>query len=133
MIIEVSKNKTLVEINDEFQKRFPFLKLAFFSSPHGEGELSSSTNQVDMREPIGSFAKGEIDWKIDGLTVCGDLEKTFQEQTNLAVQVMRQSGNIWLQTSRTDYLTLAEQNAKARESMGINEASDDVVDYREQE
>lgn len=132
MIIEITNDKKLMEINEEFQRRFPFLKLAFFSSLHGEGELSKKDDQVDMREPIGTFAKGEIDWKIDGLMVCGDLEKTFQEKTNLAVQVMRKSGNIWLQTSRTDYLTLAEQNAKARESMGIAEETDDTTDYREQ-
>jgi hypothetical protein len=133
MNIEMLSHKTLKEIDEEFHKRFPYLKLAFFSKPHTEGELSSNEDAVDLNQTLGEFGSSIVDWKVDGLTVVGELEKKFQENTGLSVQVMRKSGELWLQTSRTDHLTLAEQNAKGRGKDEPLSGSEEPGDYHEQE
>lgn len=132
MNIEMHSNKKLKEINEEFQKRFPYLKLAFFEKDHAPGEVSASDDIINLNKTLGEFGSNITDWVVNGLTVVEDLEKGFQDNTGLAVQVMRKSGDIWLQTSRTDYLTLAEQNAKGR---GSNEPlpGEYLGDYPEQE
>ena len=39
-----------------------------------------------------------------------ELEKIFKDRFNLAVQVFRKSGNLWLETTMTDNWTLQQQN-----------------------
>ena len=64
------------------------------------------------------------------------VEKNFEEAFLLHVQVFRQSGSIWLETSVSDHLTLAEQEAKAAKSTIATEAettNEEQNDYHEQE
>ena len=61
------------------------------------------------------------------------LEKQFEDGFKLHVQVFRKSGRTWLETSVSDNLTLAEQQAKAAASENIHQEFVDPIDYREQE
>lgn len=62
-----------------------------------------------------------------------EVEKLFEEQFGLHVQVFRRSGKIWLETSKSDHLTLAEQELKALDSDHIHTEFGDPMDYREQD
>ena len=69
-------------------------------------------------------------------TITWALEKNFEEAFNLHVQVFRQSGSIWLETSVSDHLTLAEQEAKGAKSTLTTvgqDAAEEQNDYHEQE
>ncbi|MBK8556702.1 MAG: hypothetical protein IPL65_13445 [Lewinellaceae bacterium] len=57
----------------------------------------------------------------------------LEEQCGLHVQLFRKSGSLWLETSRTDQLTLAQQNAKGESSEHIRPMDEEIPDYREQE
>ena len=44
-----------------------------------------------------------------------DFENALMDQFGLSAQVFRRSGNIWLETTITDYWTLKQQNEHGRE------------------
>lgn len=114
----ISNNKTIKEVKDEFNKKFPLLKLEFFSSAHEVGERNKSTETLDESLSIGEIranypSKGEE--SIDGHQKVSTLEQKFKERFGVNVQVFRKSGKIWLQTTTTDNWTLAEQQREAEE------------------
>ena len=51
MKLHIEDKRTLAEIQEEFNKAFPFLKLEFFKKPHAEGELSPMNEMI----PAGSL------------------------------------------------------------------------------
>ncbi|NOT35952.1 MAG: hypothetical protein HOP11_01080 [Saprospiraceae bacterium] len=114
MIIIIQKDKKISDIQKEFHKRFPHLKIEFYKSPHSEFEGSAVDNILDTELTIEQAQKrnasGTI--KIEGLMTVAELEQAFAETFGLCVQVFRQSGQIWLQTTASDSWTLAEQNQK---------------------
>jgi hypothetical protein len=136
MEIVIDKNKKIVSIQQEFQKRFPFLKIEFYKTVHSQGEGSPKENTLSSGLTIGEVQKKDASGtiKIQGLMTVAELEKAFTETFGLAVQVFRKSGNIWLQTTVTDNWTLAEQNQKAMEKHDtLTENTIDPMDRQELE
>ena len=136
MKIEVFADRTIGSLQEEFTQKFPYLKLVFFSRPHGEFEGSPAKFILNKpQRTLGSIEKqpqdGNLD--IDGSTPTWMLEKMFEDQFGLHVQVFRKSGSLWLETSRTDRLTLEEQNRKGRASEHIETEEETERDYHEQE
>lgn len=58
-----------------------------------------------------------------------DLEKQFQEQFSLAVQVFRKSGPVWLETTMTDNWTLSQQNKHGSELSTDKPPKKDIEDF----
>lgn len=116
--MEISDDKKIKDIQEEFQKLYPYLRLEFYEGKHQEGEPSSPSAQLDPELTLGEIRKvhnkGELTLLPD-MTV-GDLEEAFWNNYGLNVQVFRRSGNLWLQTTKTDDWTLAEQNRKGEHS-----------------
>lgn len=135
MEISISKNKTLQEIQNEFAKRFPFLKIEFYKQAHQEGKGSPKKNTLNNELTIGAVqnvdSTGTI--KINGLMKVSEIEKAFVTVFGLPVQVFRKSGDVWLQTTATDDWTLAEQNQNSMEKSQPSKESYEPMDYREQE
>ena len=135
MEIIIEKNKTLGRIQDEFHKRFPYLKIMFYDQSHSKGEGTPRTSTLDNRLTIGEVQKFDKSGVIEitGLMKVSELEKDFDTKYGLPIQVLRKSGKIWLQTSSTDEWTLAEQNQLAAEKNTTIEESSEPTDYHEQE
>jgi hypothetical protein len=57
----------------------------------------------------------------------------LESDYGLHVQVFRKSGNIWLETSVSDHLTLSEQQERARASEHVQQEFVDPMDYRERD
>ncbi len=117
MEIIIDQTKKLSDIQTEFCKRFPYLKIEFYNHTHAVGEGSRKENTIDAHLSIEEVqikkALGVL--KINGLMTVAELEGGFANTFGLSVQVFRKSGSIWLQTTVTDHWTLAEQNQKAME------------------
>ena len=135
MDLHVTSNSRLNDIRADFQKRFPNLDIAFFATPHHTGEGSPATERIP-----GDFTAGEAGnpdkqgtIAVNGLTVVKDLESAFQAELGLFVQVLRKSGNVWLQTTHTDYKTLSELSAMGRENHTEVAESPEPEAFREQE
>jgi len=115
----IHDDKTLKQIQDEFSEKFPFLKIEFYKFPHEESGYSNVKDQINTNKKIADIRlvhnTENISIKKD-MTV-NDFELMFNNKLSLNVQVFRKSGNIWLQTGATDYLTLAEQNRRGEESL----------------
>jgi hypothetical protein len=123
-------------LQTEFSTSFPGLKIVFFSKPHGENKGSAAKFLIQDRnltlEQISPDVKsGSI--QVFPELVVWQLEKQFEEGFGLHVQVFRKSGRTWLETSVTDDLTLAEQQAKVAASESIHQEFVDPMDYREQD
>ena len=63
--------------------------------------------------------------------VVWQVERLFEKEFGLHVQVFRQSGEVWLETSVSDDLTLEQQQARASASQHPQPA--EMIDYREQD
>jgi hypothetical protein len=74
-------------------------------------QLSDTTLKVENITP--SMHEGAIQLS-DNMTV-SNLEDTFSDRFGLQVQVFRKSGNLWLETTKTDAWTLKVQNDHGRE------------------
>lgn len=117
MKINIEASSTIAEVQQAFHKHFPFLKIEFYRDGHQQGEGSLKDNTLDSHEVLGEvyphFKSGVLQLSED--MKVSELENSFSNDFNASVQVFHQSGNIWLQTTRTDHLTLAAQNDSAKD------------------
>ena len=119
ILMIITDEKKLVDIQSEFQEKFPALKLEFYSTPHQVGSGSASQELLPASAQIGTVRRihSAGDLSINGHLKVKTLEQMFFEQYGLNVQVFRKSGDIWLQTTTTDEWTLTEQNNRGMRAM----------------
>lgn len=103
--------KQVSDVQREFGAAWPYLRLSFFRT-FGSGDRKM-LRRVTKLLAAGLQREGEV--KCNGEMTVADLEKQFQEDFGLNVQVLRQSGNVWLQTTSTDGWTLSQQNRHGME------------------
>lgn len=136
MILLITENSTIAEMQQAFQAHFPHLKIEFYTSPHQEGEGSSVRHTLDRRmklvDSVSNLTTGSL--SLDPKMSAAELEERFAEQFGLNVQVFRRSGQVWLQTITLDSLSLSELNAMAAEREDEPEESKvDPMDRQELE
>lgn len=115
MTLTIAGEKSLQEVQQEFNSAYPYLKLEFFPAQHKKpyptaSRLHHALKIDDARKLRNS---GQVTLS-DDLRV-GDLEKFLGEIYGLNSQVFRKSGNVWLETTMTDAWTLKQQNDHGRE------------------
>lgn len=118
MKIELTNDRTINEVKEEFHKMFPFLKIEFFTKAHQKGDSSSELNKINGRKKLGEIRKNHHGGPIHIIPdmKVSTLEKHFQEQFGLNVQVYRNLNGVWLITTLTDDWTLNEQSLRSMES-----------------
>jgi hypothetical protein len=136
MVLHISADRTIGELQSDFSESFPGLKLVFFSKPHRAYKGSAAKFLLEKKElplhQISSNIKtGYLLLEPD--MVVWQVERLFEEEYALHVQVFRKSGNTWLETSVTDDLTLEQQQAKAVASEHVQQEFVDPLDYRDQD
>jgi len=134
MDIHVNANKKLLDIQQEFQSRFPYLKLAFYNHTHKPGEITSNQDLINLQQTIKELQTDnhEFDIHINELMTVKSLEMMFQNKLNIGVHVFRKSGLNWLQTSATDNWTLKTQNEHGKD-MCEELQKEEPEDYHEHE
>ncbi len=112
--MKISNHKKLKEIQNEFNRLFPFLKLEFYNEDQVAGEGSPPMQLLNNEKTIGEVssktAEEELDF--DGHVQIKTLGQKFYELFGINIQIFRKSGNMWLQTMNTDDWTLSQQNKK---------------------
>lgn len=126
---------SLQEVREAFSQSFPHLKLEFFKEPHKNFTGSHADNMIrDVKLTAGHLEQhphtATLVFEADTPTF--KVEQSFEETFGLHVQVFRRSGKAWLETSRTDALTLAEQNDRGASSLR-EETEEEMPDYRDQD
>lgn len=116
--MKITDNRMIQDIQAEFQRLFPFLRLEFYEGTYEPGRPTPPEKQLDPGKTIGEVRSTHTEGDLElsgGLTVSG-LESSFWKKYGLCVQVFRRSGNLWLQTTKTDDWTLDKQNRKGGHS-----------------
>jgi len=112
----ISDKRKIKDIQDEFSKKFNFLKIKFYKHPHRAYQGSESREEWNSQLSLGEIRKdknGE-DFQVEGSMSIKDFEGQMSKSFGLNVQVFRASTNdVWLQTIATDHWTLSESNEKA--------------------
>jgi len=117
MEIKIIEDDIIRNIEQEFRKQYAYLKLQFYKNPHGEGEPSPVKERLNAALPIEEVTMFHTAGKINtspGRTVA-QVEHDFYHFLGLCVQILRQSGDLWIETTGTDQWTLQQQNDKGRE------------------
>lgn len=114
----ITDDKKLIDIQREFNQKFPYLKIEFYSGHHDPGEGSPLGERLDAQLTIGEVrtAHAEGSMRVDARMKVSTFEQSFDENYGLNVQVFRKSGNLWMQTTSTDSWTLEAQNRKGGHS-----------------
>lgn len=137
MEITINKTTTLGSIKSLFNAHWPHLKLVFFTKPHSEHRGTGAKFMIDDDTLTVSQAqpafKESISITVYGGMTVWEFEQMFEKDLGLHVHVFRRSGNIWLESTVSDDLTLAQQESKGKQSDQQSLYNIDPVDYREQD
>lgn len=136
MELYIAPDRTIGSVQEVFHAQFPYLKLAFFSKSHEAYKGSNAkflySNPATLLSEVSAHVK-EGYLLVEEEMPTWQLERLMETEFGLHIQVFRKSGNIWLETSVTDDLTLEQQNAKGLASEHIRQEFADPLDYREQD
>jgi len=117
MHLHIAPNRLISEVQKDFNNMFPFLKIEFFNNKSLSRSEFSAKQIIPPTRKVGdgqlALKEGEI--VIEEEMKVNELENKLKDQFNLAVQVFRKSGNLWLETTMTDNWTLLQQNNHGRE------------------
>lgn len=138
MEITIDDTSRLCDIQKEFSRHFPYLKLEFFGFQPEQKKIFTRKNLItDTRQTLGDVRHihrpGHV--SINGHLKVSTLEQNFRGNYGIHVQVFRKSGNIWLETTVTDDWTLSKQDRKGGEINLLSKETteQDFDGYREQE
>ncbi|HEX2848398.1 MAG TPA: hypothetical protein VHN59_17775 [Chitinophagaceae bacterium] len=111
----LSPRKHIYELQQEFAAFYPYLRLDLFH--HQYSDVAARPVKIIARSSLLAAAglKGEGTMDISDTMTIAELESAMKERFGLLVQVIRQSGTIWLETTMTDDWTLKQQNDHGRE------------------
>jgi len=133
MRLQISPNRLVSDVQKDFNSVFPFLKIEFFRNKGSQQPDLPASHIVPHNQKIGNIQSAISDGnvEINADMKVKDIEKLFKEQFSLLAQIFRRSGNLWLQTTMTDNLTLAQQNEHGREisAEGVGKAVPEENDY----
>ena len=118
MYLEINGERLISDIQKDFGAVYPFLKIEFFRNGKIRRDRYPVNKLIPATQPVKTAwhykqEKGQLPLS-DGMTVT-DFENALMDQFGLSAQVFRRSGNIWLETTITDYWTLKQQNEHGRE------------------
>lgn len=113
----ISDNKSLKDLQEDFSSFFPYLKIEFFSASHKALKASPKSQLLNANQKIGDVRKKRDEGKLalTGDLTVADFEAAMWEKFGLSIQVFRQSGKLWIETSLTDSWTLERQNSEGYE------------------
>ena len=123
---------TVQDLKKQFHGFFPYLKIEFFETPYKVATGSNKASMIDNKESIGAMLKsmdgGNVE--LDSLTTVISFEQLINDRFGLHVQVFRKSGELYIETTKTDDWTLGQQNAEGKSSCEVHphEAPEDMTD-----
>jgi hypothetical protein len=116
MKINILANMTVQDLKKQFHDFFPFLKIEFFETPHKASTGSNRASMIDNTLSISGMLKNKEGGivELDDQTTVNSFEQLIDESFGLHVQVFRKSGELYIETTKTDDWTLGQQNAEGK-------------------
>lgn len=114
--MKIQDNRQLKDLQADFKKEFPFLKIEFFREAHKHGIDSNEIEKLDVNHRVGDIRtiKTSGEMPLDGTMTTSIFESSVADNFGLNVQVYRKEHGKWLQTWVTDIWTLEEQNNRSK-------------------
>lgn len=121
MKLLVNDTKLIRTLQREFGRKFPHLKLEFYSKRYGQNEIPAMDDRIDENLLLGEFRfrHNSESIEINGNTTVKELKDKFWNIFGLAAGISRQTGNEWIHTRTTEDWSLdsheefAKNNANA--------------------
>lgn len=112
MKIDIEDKRRIIDLQDDFNRAFPYLKIEFFSIAHKDGAGTAKKFMISNGKTLGECRKQHTNgsFTINSKMTVTELETGFNTIYGLSVQLFRKSGRAWLETTVTDGWTLEEQN-----------------------
>lgn len=111
----IEPNCKLTQLQKDFNRIFPYLKIEFFRHFHSIHGNSPKKDMITSDFPLKLKKKTTAPLEITEDMPVSTLEQLFQDYFGLSAQVFRKSGRSWLETSLTDDWTLKRQNDEGYE------------------
>lgn len=109
--MRINSRGQVSDLQREFNLLFPFLKLELFKHKHGNRGASPKQEKLPSFMYLSDLARQMPEQlNIPESMTVQELEKLFEDQLGLHLQVFRKSGTLWLETTITDGWTLKQQN-----------------------
>ena len=104
-------------MQEDFNKMFPFLKIEFIKGHLKPSDVLSKKsiwqNNMSLGECRNMHKDGFL--TLTPETTVFKLAQNFHNDYGLSIQIFRHSGKAWLETSKTNYWTLDQQNKMGEE------------------
>jgi hypothetical protein len=107
MKFKIEAGRTFDEVQEEFNKIFPYLKITFSSA----GNSLSNICLVGINN--GSRINDDIVFNSDATVA--EIVNQFKELFSLQVKISRKSNSHWIETLLTDSWTLEKQNRAGKQ------------------
>ena len=116
MIILITKNSLVKDIQDQFSAYFPFLRIEFLKKSLDEKVILKKEYAIanDFFKRISS-ENNEGELHLDLKQTVAGLERDFKEYFGVSINIFRRSGNVWIETILTDDWTLERQNKEGEQ------------------
>jgi hypothetical protein len=117
MEININQETSIGEIKSQFQSHFKSVRIEFYHHAHEKGKGSSKDDQIQDHVKLNELVKtpSHIHMEFDKTIKISDLEKIFDQDCGLHIQVFRKYGDSWLQTTLSDHWTLQMAEIAAKE------------------
>lgn len=135
MKISISGNTLLSEIQHDFHSHFSMLSFAFFKRGHAPGEANTKNDKLNNALSVAetSGINVSVSFEFTSEITVGEFEKQMEDFLNLHTQVLRKSGDVWLQTTNSDHKTLREIQDEMQAAEGFRVTDEEPIDIHEQE
>ena len=111
MLLRIHDNLLVEDLQEQFSKCFPHLKIEVYSTPHHWKKGSLQKDLISSKSLIGDIRKkhpGGV-MEIKSWDKVGEVEKKLKNMFDLNVQIFRKENNCWIQTTSTDVFTLEKE------------------------
>lgn len=117
MLLYISNNKTVEDIQDHFNDCFPYLKIEFYKDADDHFVEWDKSNLVKSHTQIGDIRKKSYSGalEIKSWYKTSKIKQDLKDLYGLNVQIFRLHKNQWIPTSYSGDLTLKQQSDLARE------------------
>lgn len=115
MEIHINDSRTILDVQREFNKEFPYLKIEFFGLPYPNSNVTSLKSHIYTGDrKLAQCRKMHHEGKLNvsGSLSVANLERELWEKFGLSALVFRKSGKLWIETSLTESWSLDKQNAE---------------------
>lgn len=108
-----SPERTIGDVEQDFHRAFPHLKLELFHHGHAKEEGSPISDRIHPKEPLSDYISNTepVVVELDPETTVRDFEQGLFDLFQMGAQVFRHMGDTFIMTTKTDHKTLGEQEA----------------------